>query len=172
MLHGHGMSIGSETGGGVKNVIVQRCSFQDTENGLRIKSPRGRGGTVENVFYSDIIMKNVDPAITITCYYPKIPAEDAPQAMTNTTPIFRNIRIKNLSAICPRDAGIIIGLPESPISGVLLENVRITAARSGLVIRNAEAVQLKNVQVTPGVGSPIIVRDAQVKGAKSGPPQE
>ncbi|HYW71696.1 MAG TPA: glycoside hydrolase family 28 protein, partial [Pyrinomonadaceae bacterium] len=96
--HGHGMSIGSETVGGVRNVTVRNCTFENTENGIRIKSPRGRGGTVENVVCENITMTNVDPAITITCYYPKIPVEDAAQPMTPETPIFRNLRIKNLTA--------------------------------------------------------------------------
>jgi polygalacturonase len=85
-LHGHGMSIGSETVGGVRNVTVERCTFKDTENGIRIKSPRGRGGTIENLRCTDITMTNVDPALTITCYYPKIPKEDAAQPMARQGP--------------------------------------------------------------------------------------
>src|SRR4030095_9356869 len=75
--HGHGISIGSETVGGVRNVTVRNCTFEDTDNGLRIKSYRGRGGLVENIIYENISMKRMSPtAITITCYYPKIPATD------------------------------------------------------------------------------------------------
>jgi len=36
--NGHGMSIGSETNGGVKNVKVCDLSLDGTGNGLRIKS--------------------------------------------------------------------------------------------------------------------------------------
>ena len=163
-LRGHGVSIGSETAGGVRNVTVRRCSFQDTENGLRIKSPRGRGGRVENVSYSDITMKNVDPAITITCYYPKIPVQDAAMPLTDETPMFHNIHVKNVQATCLRNAGLIVGLPESLVTGVVLENVRISSATNGLTIRNAKAVQLKNVQITPSQGRAFIVNDAQVEG--------
>ena len=165
-LHGHGLSIGSETPGGVRNLVVERCHFQDTENGIRIKSPRGRGGAVENLSYTDITMTNVDPAIVITCYYPKIPKEDTAQPVTDTTPAFRNIRIKNLTATCTREAGVIIGLPESPISNVVLENVNITATKTGLTVRNAKGVQLKNTQVSPKEGPPLIVQDAEVVETK------
>jgi polygalacturonase len=41
-LHGHGMSIGGATVGGVRDVTVRNCTFEDTENGIRIKSLRGR----------------------------------------------------------------------------------------------------------------------------------
>jgi polygalacturonase len=162
--HGHGISIGSETAGGVRNVTVRRCSFENTDNGLRIKSPRGRGGRVENVSYSDITMTNVNPAILITCYYPKIPLEDEAVPMTSETPIFQNLRISHLQATCVRNAGIIIGLPESPVKGVVLEDIRITSATEGLTIRNAQAVELKNVKVHPAEGPPFIVKDAQVQG--------
>ena len=118
-LHGHGMSIGSETDGGVRNVIVKNCTFENTENGLRIKSQRGKGGLVENISYSDITMKNVNPAITLTCYYMNNSARDAapsspanefqPAIAGENMPVYRNIRISNLKATCPKSAGIIFG---------------------------------------------------------------
>jgi polygalacturonase len=162
--HGHGLSIGSGTAGGVRNLTVKRCSFEDTQNGIRIKSPRGKGGKVENLVYEDITMKNVEGAITFTCYYPKIPKTDTAQAVTAETPSFRNIRIRNLTATSTRAAGVIIGLPESPVSNVVLENVQITAATTGLAIRNAKGIQLKKVQVTAKEGPPFVVEDAQVQG--------
>jgi polygalacturonase len=162
--HGHGMSIGSETVGGVRNVTVRNCAFENTENGIRIKSPRGRGGTIENVVYENITMTNVDPAITITCYYPKIPLEDEAQPVTRETPIFRNLRIRKLTATCARNAGVIVGLPESVVSNVVLENVRISAQTTGLNIRNAKGVHLQNVRVIPKTGPPIILQDAEVEG--------
>jgi polygalacturonase len=148
----------------VRNLTVKRCRFEDTENGLRIKSPRGKGGKVENLVYEDITMKNVVGAITFTCYYPKIPKTDAAQAVAAGTPSFSNIRIRNLTATSTRAAGVIVGLPESPISNVVLENVQITAATTGLAIRNAKGIQLKQVRVTAKEGRPFVVEDAQVQG--------
>jgi hypothetical protein len=109
-------------------------------------------------------MKNVEGAITFTCYYPKIPKTDAAQALTAGTPSFSNIRIRNLTASSTRAAGVIIGLPESPVSNVVLENVQITAATSGLAIRNAQGVEFKNVRVTAKEGQPVVVEDAQIQG--------
>ncbi|MGD1020799.1 MAG: glycoside hydrolase family 28 protein [Verrucomicrobiia bacterium] len=175
-LHGHGMSIGSETSAGVHNVLVTNCTFQDTENGIRIKSDRRRGGLVENIHYTDITMKNVDPAITLTCYYmnnssgdptklspPKV---DPAQAKTERTPIFRNIYFNNVNATCSESAGIIIGLPESAISNVVLENVQIAAATTGLSVKNAKGIQFKNVQITNKEGPPLLTEDAEVLGWK------
>jgi polygalacturonase len=173
-LHGHGMSIGSETAGGVRNVTVRNCTFENTENGIRIKSQRGRGGIVENISYSNITMKNVDPAITLTSYYmfnsagdtkqKTEPAKDTAQTVVAGTPIYRNIHISNLTATCQRAAGIIIGLPESVISDVTLENVQITSATTGLKIQNAKGIQFKNVQITARQGPPVLMDNAEVTG--------
>jgi polygalacturonase len=40
-------------------MLVRHCTFDGTDNGLRIKSMRGAGGLVQNVRYTDITMKNV-----------------------------------------------------------------------------------------------------------------
>jgi lysophospholipase L1-like esterase len=165
-LHGHGVSIGSETVGGVRNLIVERCTFKGTENGIRIKSPRGRGGTVENLRCTDITMTDVDPAITITCYYPKIPKENEAQPLTPQTPVFKGIHITNLTATCPKEAGVIIGLPESLVTDVTLTDVQIFA-QTGLTIRNAKDVRCTNVRVTVLKGEPFILENAQVEGIGS-----
>ncbi|HVU26781.1 MAG TPA: glycoside hydrolase family 28 protein [Verrucomicrobiae bacterium] len=179
-LHGHGMSIGSETLGGVRNVTVRNCTFENTENGIRIKSQPDRGGLVENINYSDITMKNVDPAITLTCVYSFNSAKDAVQNPANDSnpttdknvPVFRNIHIQNLTATCQRAAGVIIGLPQSLIADVVLENVHIDTATTGLMIRNAKGIELKNVQITAKKGSPVIAENAQVEGLEKLSPPE
>jgi polygalacturonase len=171
-LHGHGMSIGSETFGGVRNVTVTNCVFDGTENGLRIKSQRGKGGLVENIVYEDIRMTNVDPAVTFSCYYmansakdrvqKTAPDSDAAQTVTEGTPVYRDIYISNLTATCQRGAGIITGLPESEISNVVFENVNISAA-SGMKIENAKGIRFRNSKVTPDEGEPFILKNAEVE---------
>ncbi len=170
-LHGHGMSIGSETTGGVRNVTVTDCTFENTENGIRIKSQPGKGGPVENILCDHITMKNVDPAITFTCYYANNSSGDAhaPAAMKQSAqsseniPAYRHIIIRNLTATCPFNAGTIVGLPQICISDVVLENVSITATKS-FDIRNAKGIQLKNVTITLPVGKPFNLENAEVAG--------
>jgi polygalacturonase len=172
-LHGHGMSIGSETVGGVRNVTVKNCSFENTENGIRIKSDVKRGGIVENISYSDITMTNVDPAITFTCFYANNSSKDAgqPAALTENAapvagkkiPVYRNIRVSNLTATCPKSAGVILGLPENCISNVVFENVQISAV-TGLTIRNAKGIQFKNSAVTVNRGAVFTAENAEIDG--------
>jgi len=155
-LHGHGMSIGSETLGGVKNLVVTNCTFNGTTSGIRIKSGRGRGGLVENLIYTDITMTNVDYPIYLTSYYPKVPAEDAAQPVAADSPVYRNIVIRNVTAHSAKTAGMIVGLPELPIEKVTLENVRVTAP-TGLTFRNARGIKLQNSSVMPAKGAPFIL---------------
>lgn len=170
-FHGHGMSIGSETAGGVRDVMVRNCTFENTENGIRIKSDTRRGGIVENLMCDNITMNNVNPAITMTCTYKGTSAGDAKQpsnkpvstADAENIPVYRNIRISNLTATCPKVAGIIEGLPQSCISNVILENVTISAAK-GMEIQNARNIQLKNVKVNAAKGKPFILENAEVEG--------
>jgi polygalacturonase len=163
-FRGHGLSIGSETVGGVRRLLVRGCSFQNTENGIRIKSHRGRGGPVEDLVYEDIRMTNVERAITFTAYYPRIPTEDTAQPVTPETPKYRNILVRNLTASCYENAGLIIGLPEAPIENVQLENLHITATRTGLELRHVRNINLQNVTIRPNRGNPILVRDATGTG--------
>ncbi len=162
MLHGHGMSIGSETVGGVSNVVVERCTFMDTVNGLRIKSSRERGGLVEDITYRDITMTNVRIPILITAYYPKIPTNDPAQPVTATTPIFRGIRISNMTAASPESGGFIVGLPECDVTNVVLENVTLHAP-VGLTIRNAKGVELKNTKIEVQRGEAVMQENADVQ---------
>jgi len=165
-LHGHGMSIGSETTGGVKDLVVRDCTFDGTTSGIRIKSDRTRGGVVDGCLYQDLKMKNVRIPVNITTYYPKVPATDVTLPMTGTTPRYRNLKIVNLTAESPESAGMVVGLPESRVTGLQLENVKITAP-VGLTIRNARGVQFKNSEIEVTSGSSLILEtNADVSGLK------
>jgi polygalacturonase len=166
-LHGHGLSIGSEVVGGLRGLTVKNCSFSGTDNGIRIKSRRSLGGVVQDATYTDIRMTNVLTPISIAAYYQdssqsKFPTNDVAQEMTNGTPIFRNITIKNLTATATKDAGLIIGLPESAVTNVVLDNVHITSTGNGFTIANANGIQLKNSSVVAKNGKPYNLFNAQV----------
>ena len=175
-LHGHGMSIGSETGGGVRNVTVKNCTFENTENGIRIKSDVKRGGLVEDISYSNITMSNVAPAITFTCYYMNNSAGDpahpsatpavSPPTVGENIPVYRNIRVSNLTASCQKSAGVILGLPENCISNVVFENVHLSAS-TGLTIHNARNIQFHHSSVTVKSGPAFTAENAQVAGLEN-----
>jgi hypothetical protein len=99
----------------------------------------------------------------INAYYQNPPAQEDAEPMAALTPIFRNIRISNLTATCPKDAGMIVGLPESYVSDVVLENVSIQS-KTGLTLRDVRGIILKNVNIQPVSGAKLITENAQVSG--------
>lgn len=170
-LHGHGLSIGSETVGGIRGLTVRNCTFDGTENGLRIKSRRGKGGLVEDISYSDITMTNVHPAISIACYYQDssqatFPTNDVAQPVTATTPVIRDIRIRQLTAYSTTDAGLIVGLPESHVENIILSDVHIYA-QTGMSLANAENIRFINSAITASSGGPYYLFHAQISTSSS-----
>jgi len=138
-LHGHGLSIGSEISGGAQNIRAERIHFEGTDNGIRVKANRDRGNDVGHFVFRDIDMKNVKNALIISEYYPKVlpPAGEAAQPVTRLTPHFHDIVIENVTATGSDVAGVIVGLPESPILGVVLHNVKI-GAKHGMTVSYAD----------------------------------
>ena len=64
------------------------------------------------------------------------------------TPVFRNIEVRNLKATNCGSAGRLVGLAESPLRDLTLENVDIQAeADNGFVIRNATGLHFTNVKI-------------------------
>ena len=156
-LHGHGLSIGSETSGGVDSMYVDSCSFNGTDNGIRIKSYRGNGGNVRHCVYKNITMQNVANPIWISGYYPNIASESDPaQTVTSTTPDFHDISIIHLVSRGSPTAGFMVGLPELPMKNMLLQNDTISA-NTGLTIRNA-AVDTVNTLSTASYGPGYILQ--------------
>ena len=147
---GHGLSIGSETSGGVRNVTVERVTFAGTRQGIRIKSARGRGNDIGNFTYRDIQMEDVETPIQITSYYTGVVKDDPGQPVTEHTPKFHDITIENLKATGAKYAAVIMGLPESPIRHVVLRNVEISAT-NGMMVQHAD-IKEKNVLVKAASG--------------------
>ena len=156
-LHGHGLSIGSEIAGGARNIVAERIHFDGTDNGIRVKANRDRGNDVSNLVFRDIDMKDVKNPLVISEYYPRIlPSESAvaPAPVTRLTPHFHNIVIQNVTATGAAMAGAIVGLPEAPVTDIVLQNVNLSGEK-GLSIGYA-TVTGQNVKVQAAEGDAII----------------
>jgi polygalacturonase len=161
-LHGHGLSIGSEIAGGAENIRAERIHFVGTDNGIRVKANRDRGNDVGHLMFRDIDMKDVKNALIISEYYPQVlpPEGEAAQPVTRLTPHFHDITIENVVATGSELAGVIVGLPEAPVAGVVLHHVKI-AAEHGLTISYAD-VAGTDVSIEAGEGQAI----TKLAGAK------
>lgn len=93
-------------------------------------------------------MKNIkDQAIVLDMEYSKA----KPEAVSERTPQFRNIRFSNITAYTKK-AMFINGLEEMPVSEVSLNDV-VFEAETGIVMQYAKDVELHNVRVNTKTGS-------------------
>lgn len=130
VYHGHGgFVIGSDVSGGMKNIVVRRCTFSGTDTGLRFKSGIGRGGRTENIRISDIVMNDIkDEAVIFECTYVDRgysgKVGDGPKKV-EYVPDFQDIRISNV--ICH---GARTGVRSVGIEGLsCVKDVTITGSR-------------------------------------------
>ena len=155
--HGHGLSIGSEIAGGAQNIHAERIHFKGTDQGIRIKANRDRGADVSNISFRDITMEDVKTSILISEYYPKaLPeGEVAAEPVQRLTPFFHDITIENVKSVNSGWAGVVIGLPESPVKNVVMKNVDIEA-KKGMSIAYA-TVTATDVKITAADGQNMTV---------------
>jgi hypothetical protein len=108
-------------------------------------------------------MTGVATPISLSEYYPTIPSAtqgDITQPQIPATqPHVHDIRISHVSATNPQtvravttSGGLIVGIPESPIRRVLLNNISIATANSSGTytrLRNIDEITRRDVTVTP-----------------------
>ena len=137
MYHSHGgVTIGSEMSGGARNITITNCVFRDTGAGIRIKSQRGRGGIVEGIVASNIVMQDVKEIFQITTFYSGKDTASEVHSVDEGTPRYRDFHFQNITARGCKTAGGITGLKEMPISGITFDGVYLQAD-SGFTCTNA-----------------------------------
>jgi len=159
VYHGHGgVTVGSEMSGGVRNLHVSNCTFIGTDVGLRFKSNRGRGGVVENIYISAIEMMNIPTqAISFNLYYSGRSASEDLEAgengpvekllpVTEETPQFKNIIIRDVNCKGALQGIFLQGLPEMNLENIRLENIQMEAD-FGMICTDVKNVIIKNLVI-------------------------
>jgi polygalacturonase len=186
MVHGHGgVVIGSEMSGSVRNVVISNCVFMGTDRGIRLKARRGRGGVVEDIRVTNIVMQDVLCPFTMNLYYHigmkgnKDIADKRPQPVTEGTPRFRRIHFSHITVRNAQyAAGFLYGLPEMPVEDISFSDISISMSpnaqagapdmaddiepmqRTGFFVRNARGLRLHNVEVANQFGPALMIADA------------
>jgi len=138
-----GFTIGSEMSGGVNNIIFKNCHIKGARYGLRIKSMRGRGGYVKNVWYENISMDSITrQAILVNMFYPY----STIKPKTDSAGVFDDIYMNNISVDKAGKAVHLIGLPESNIRHISLKDIEINAQK-GPLIKDVQNIYFYNVNV-------------------------
>ncbi len=160
MIHGHGgVTVGSEMSGGVRNIVVTNCVFQATDVGIRIKSQRGRGGVVEGLSVSNVVMLDVPSPFTITTFYAGSDQPDAVFPVDEGTPRYRDMLFSNITARGAKTAGSITGLRELPIENLTFNNVHLEAA-TGFTCTNAKGITFLDCVINTVNGPAVLVKNS------------
>jgi polygalacturonase len=143
VAHGHSVcAIGSEESGGVRHVRFLNCTGDGTDNGIRLKSMRGRGGIVEDIVASNFHLTNVRNAVVLSLRYVKTPEE----SFSERTPLFRDIHIDHVTAVNSGNCCTIEGLEEQPIQNVTLTDMNLSGT-NGVTCAYAKKIIFKNATV-------------------------
>ena len=146
---GHGgLVVGSEMSGDVRNVYMHDCEFVGTDRAVRIKSKRGRGGIVENIWVERIKVRDLKYEVAIlNMDY----GADRNRTSTEKAPLFRNIHFKQVSGEGAPVAFRIMGLEDSPIEGITFEDVDLSSTK-GVICDYAKDLLFKKTRIKSSSG--------------------
>ena len=150
-----------------------------------MKSRRGRGGVVEDIRVTNIVMQGVLCPFTMNLYYAcgawgdQTVSDKQPHPVDEGTPHFRRIHLSHITAREAKyAAAFIYGLPEMPVEDVSLSDVSVSMAeqaqagypemaddmelmqRAGVFVANARGLKLHNVEVTGQLGPAFMLNDS------------
>lgn len=144
MRGGHGaLTIGSGISGGVHNVHVADCKVWGTNQGIRLKSMRGRGGYIKDVWFENIELHDIlEEAIQVSMFYPYstvVPKTEVPS-------VFSGIHFRNISGDSAKLAVEMRGLPESRLENITLEDIHLKSEQL-FVCDQVDKIYLKAVEL-------------------------
>jgi len=172
------ISFGSETSGGIRHVVAYNNQGIGTNEGIRFKSAKTRGGFVEDILVRGVKMENVPAPFTFTLNWnPSYSYATIPKDATNipahwialSTPVtppergycaFRNITIEDVEIVNARRIFLASGLPDKPIVDVKFINVKAQGNEAGS-IEYARNWMMRNVKVTTRDGAPLKVSNSE-----------
>ncbi|HDS5005086.1 TPA: glycoside hydrolase [Enterobacter hormaechei subsp. hoffmannii] len=165
---GSGITLGSETSGGIERVLIEDNAFNGTGVGFRIKSARNRGGFIRDITVQNLRLTDVRfPVLIQLNWFPQYSygdqsnLSDKPEhwrklaegveGETGLTAV-SGLTIKKMTARrsdskCFSRAFFIEGYPERPVVGLTLEGILIDASEFGK-ISGVDGLRFKDVQVT------------------------
>ncbi|MGA3068242.1 MAG: glycoside hydrolase family 28 protein [Tepidisphaeraceae bacterium] len=188
MLHGHGgVVMGSEMSGGVRNIAISNCVFSGTDRGIRLKSRRGRGSSIEDLRVDNIVMDDVLCPMSINLFYEcgaegsSRVTDQSAHAVDDGTPRFRRLRFSNILARRVKyAAGYVLGLPEMFVEDVAFDNISVyldtentkggapvmapnipDMCRAGIYLRNARNIKLRRIDVVDQLGPAVSITNCQ-----------
>lgn len=120
-----GIAVGSETSGGVENVLAEHINLFNMGVGIHLKTNIGRGGFIRNITVSNVYMENVRKGIKIAGDVGDHPDD---KFNPNALPVVKDVTFKNVWGEMVQQPGLIQGLKNSPFTGICLSNIHLHGA--------------------------------------------
>ena len=163
---GHGVAMGSEISGCIRNVLIEDCVCgPENRAPVRFKSQPSRGGVVENITFKNMTLNGCGTFIDANLVWRMV--EDYEPFFPRT--VLRNIRVINVSGTA-RTVGTISGDPAAPIpeGTFIFDGCRIEADK-GLMLSNVEQRNFDGLEVRLPEGEDFLnFHKAAVRGINSG----
>jgi polygalacturonase len=148
MKDGHGgVSLGSEGSGGIHNVFVDNCRMDSPhlQRALRLKTNTFRGGSYENVYFTNITVGQVaENVIEVDFFYPEYANREGRGGPFQ--PVVRNVVVENVTSRSSKRAVYLRGYENAPVSGVRLAHCTFDNVTEADVIENVKDLQLVDVK--------------------------
>lgn len=147
-----GLACGTEVAGGVRNVYMADCIFDGTDHAFRFKTLRTRGGGVSGVYVERTVVSVRHIALSVDMLGSRkwggdLAARYPARQLNQYTPNFSNIFISNVRIDrCDRLLAI-QGLPERPVSNVILSNAEARCSIIGKLC-DVSAFSMSDVRLT------------------------
>jgi hypothetical protein len=134
-----------------------------------MKTTRGRGGAVEDIRVSNILMTNIPVGpIYLNMFYTRAPEEP----LSERTPAFRNLHFSNITVKGAPVAGYILGLSERPVENVTFTDINIDAD-TGFQCKEAQGITFHDVTIDTKKGPALTcvnTKDLEIDGFRTGRP--
>ncbi|PTX95676.1 exo-poly-alpha-D-galacturonosidase [Opitutus sp. ER46] len=179
------IGFGSETAGGIRHVVAYRNRGIGTNEGLRFKSARTRGGYVRDVLILDTTLERVVRPVTFTLNwnpgysYVTLPTDTSnlPPALKGRMPAywqvmaervppergiadFGDITIARLKITGARQVFTASGMAERPLHDIRLEDIEAAGQKAG-TIAHARDWTVRRVRVVTPDGAPVALKAVQ-----------
>lgn len=146
MTGGHGgIVVGSAISGGARNIYAYDCMITDTMQGLRLKSMRGRGGIVENIWFHHIHIGTVShEAIQVNMFY----EFSTVMPKTQTPSCFRNLHFSDVRCDSAKVGVALKGLPEKHLQNITLRDIEGNAQQA-MLCTDVSGLTMERVTLDP-----------------------
>ena len=159
------IGIGSETSGGIRNVLIENCKFTKAKTfAIYIKSRPGRGAFIEDIVCKNLDVSGVEGGFLRYNILGSGLQDESPVPGNEGIPTIKNF---SFSEIRVKDVPVLVDgssiHPDKPLQGFTLTNVTGTC-KKGIALANIKNATLRNINVAGFEGLLVSIHNVSGSG--------